>query len=109
MIIDLIEPTQDAVFAALSAALSDGTIKVVENAEEGLQPPYVKLGEIESANEGGKGEQLEKLTVDVHYVFRGGERGPLLRMMAKGRAALDDQELMADGIQFGAPTWLAAS
>lgn len=107
--IDLIQPTQDAVFAALAAAVMPHGAIVRQHVKQGQEPPFVKIGQIDTDNVGSKGEQGERLTVEVQTIFRGEARGPLLDIMGTVRAALDDQPLAAEGVSFSTPIFLGAT
>lgn len=113
MVVDLIQATQDAVFAALDAQVDPSIAPVLQHAPQGTQPPFIKIGAIDTDSQGGKGEQLEKLTVEIHSVFRGEERGPLLTMMHAARLALDSLSasvrLSADGVDFGPMSFVSAT
>lgn len=107
--IDLLQPTQDAVFVALAAATMPHSAIVRQHVKQGQEPPFVKVGQIDTENVGGKGEQAERITVEVQTIFRGEARGPLLDIMGAVRAALDGQVITAGGVNFSTPTFLGAT
>lgn len=107
--IDLLQGAQDAVFAALKpieldAGLPDG-LGVYQHVPENTQPPIVMIGQIGSESQDEHGDQVELITLELQYVFRGPSRAPLLAMMHAGRRALDNQDIAAAGIAFERPRY----
>lgn len=99
--IDLLQAAQDAAFAALKPiealpGLPAG-MQVFQHVPQDTQPPMIVLGMMTSDDAGEKGEQVEEITLEVQYVYRGPGRAPLLAMMHAGRTALDRQEISIDG------------
>lgn len=111
--IDLLQAAQDAAFAALKpiealTGLPDG-LKVFQHVPENTEPPMIVLGQITSDDASAKGDQVEEITLEVQYVYRGAGRAPLLSMMHAGRCALDRQEVSIDGsgALFEYPRWIS--
>lgn len=107
---ELLEAAQDALFAALKpleavAGLPTG-LAVFQHIPEDTQPPMVMIGHLASDAGDEKGDTLEQITAEVHYVYRGPGRAPLLAMMREGRRLLRDQQLASGDAQFEAPRWL---
>jgi hypothetical protein len=108
-IIDLLTPSQDAVIARLKAGVPPDLGTVHQHVSQDTKPPFVMVGAIDSSNEGGKGSQTELISVELHYVFRGSTRAPLLALMQAGRASLEGQELAAPGVAFETPNWIGST
>lgn len=109
---DLLEPAQDALFAALKpieamGGMPDG-LGVFQHVPEDTQPPMIVVGQLASENAEDKGELGEEITAEIHYVYRGPSRAPLLAMMRAGRGVLQGQEISAAGALFETPRWIAA-
>jgi hypothetical protein len=107
--IDLLVSTQDAAFAALSAAIPPELAAVYQHIPEGAQPPFIVVGDIEAEAFGGKDGGLEQHVLEINYVYRGKKRRDLLAMMHAGREALDGQSITADGASFGDPVWTSSA
>jgi hypothetical protein len=107
--IDLISATASAVFAALNAAIDPATALVTQHVLENQEPPLIIIGAIDSENQAGKGEQFERIVLEVQSIYRGEGRAPLLVMMAEIRSALDGQPIVAAGVSLAAPRYLTAS
>jgi hypothetical protein len=109
---DLLEPAQDALFAKLmvleGAEGMPAGLAVLQHIPQDTQPPYVAIGQLSSENAEDKGELLEEITAEIHYVYRGAARYPLLAMMRSGRGLLQNQEIAADGAEFERPRWITA-
>ena len=105
--IDLLEPTQTAVFAALRSAsgLTD-LCPVFQHVPQGTPLPLTIVGDIESVPIGGKNEQVEQITIEIVTVYRGSGRAPLLAIMHQQRLALEDQQLSHPGVVFDTPGWV---
>ncbi|BBC72920.1 conserved hypothetical protein [Altererythrobacter sp. B11] len=107
MIVDLVAAAQAAVFAKLDGdAALKALCAVCDHVPQDTSPPITRVGKIESDPIGGKGEQLEQITVDVETVYRGESRAELLAMMFAARQALDGQTLQYAGVTFDLPEWL---
>jgi hypothetical protein len=100
-IVDLMGAARGAVFRALSASVPPELCQVFDDIPQGTEPNYLKLGTLDTENDESKGDQFERLTVEVFAVYRGADRGVLIAMMFAGRTALDRQKLPnASGAQF---------
>jgi hypothetical protein len=106
--IDLLSPTQAAVVAALQAGVNSDLAAVYDTVDQDTQPPFVIVGEIRSTNDSAREEQLEEFEVDVHSVYRGGDRTVLMAIMHQVRTALDGVALAAAGVSFWKPEYLEA-
>jgi hypothetical protein len=107
--IDLLQAAQTAVYQQLAAA--DGLTAlcaVYDHVPQNTQPPMTIVGDLDSENAGGKGEQYEELIVEIVAVYRGSARGPLLDIMHQQRIALDGQSIEHAGVTFGQPEFLGA-
>lgn len=109
---DLLEPAQDALFGALvalegNAELPDG-LQVFQHVPEDTQPPMIVVGQLSSENAEDKGELIEEITAEIHYVYRGSSRALLLAMMRAGRGVLQNAAIEAAGAIFERPRWVAA-
>ena len=108
-IVDLLTPSQDAVFARLKAGVPPNIASVLQHVKQDTQPPYIVIGAIDSDNGATKGGQGEQISVDIHFVHRGPGRAPLFVMMHAARQALDGQPLEAEGVAFETPNFLGSS
>jgi len=108
-IVDLLTASQDAVITRLMAGVPSELGTVHQHVKQDTPPPFVMVGAIDSSNEGGKGSQSETISVDLHFVFRGPTRAPLMALMHAARVALDGQELSAPGIAFETPNFVAST
>ena len=109
---DLLEPAQDALFGALvalegNAELPDG-LQVFQHVPEDTQPPMIVVGQLSSENAEDKGELIEEITAEIHFVYRGSSRALLLAMMRAGRGVLQNAAIEAAGAIFERPRWVAA-
>lgn len=105
--IDLMSAAQSAVFAALSAGVSAAPVR--DHVKQDTQPPFVKIGAIETDNEGDKHDQRELLSVEIHTIYRGADRTALLAIMHEVREALDDVEIAAAGASFETPNFVSSA
>lgn len=105
--LDLVSPTQAAVYAALAAGVT--LAPVHDHVKQGTEPNFVQIGAIEVGNEGSKEEQRERIEVEVHTIYRGKDRAELLAIMHEVRTALDGVVIEADGVSFWAPEFLSAA
>jgi hypothetical protein len=105
-VIDLTTAVQNAVFAALKAHVPAQLGGAHDHVKQDTPPPFNKIGAIEVANEGGKGEQRERFVIEVHSIHRGNSRAPLLAQAHAVRVALHDRELAAPGVAFSTPNWI---
>ncbi|HEX2594803.1 MAG TPA: DUF3168 domain-containing protein [Rhizomicrobium sp.] len=109
---DMMQATQDAVFAALDAAhkaVNPSLATVRQHVPENTLPPLVIVGDMDAENVGGKGERTDKIVIDVVSIYRGTARRGLLAIMAINRDALEDQEISAPGAAFSTPRFLSAN
>ncbi len=111
--IDLLQGAQDAVFAALKPieldpAMPTGT-GVFQHVPEATQPPIIAIGALTSDSDDEHGDQVETITVEIHSIWRGPGRAPLLAMMHAVRTALDNQQIAASGIAFERPRYQKAA
>lgn len=114
--IDLLQAAQDAVFTALKASeaaagLPDGHSvfqHVPEFVPPAVPPPMTVVGMMTSVSADEHGDQVEMITAEVQYVYRGPGRAPLLAMMHAGRTALDKQDITAADAQFEPPRFMRA-
>lgn len=106
---DLMSAARGAVFRALEAHVPPELCSVFDDLPQETKPPFLKIGAIDSENEAGKGDQVERLTVEVVAIYQGEDRGVLLAMLHAARAALDRQSLEAAGVYFQPPRFLMAS
>jgi hypothetical protein len=98
--IDLLTPTQDAFYAALKQGVSPNIANVRQHVKENTPPPLLIVGTIESDDEGGKHQQLERMQVEIQSVYRGADRRVLLAIMHAARVAIMTVGLVAEGVQF---------
>jgi hypothetical protein len=104
--IDLMSATQAAVFGALDDRVT--LAPVHDHVKQDTDPPFVKIGTIETISEGGKDEQAETLQVEVHTIYRGADRSALLAIMHEVREALEGQTITAPDASFWTPTFIGA-
>ena len=97
--LDLMTATRGAVFRALKAAIPDAVAPVVDDVPQGTQPPFIMIGYIDSEATGGKSEQVERITVEVVAVYRGGARGKLRTTGRTGRLAWSRRALLLAAVQ----------
>jgi hypothetical protein len=104
-VIDLMSPTQAAVFTALEAGVS--LAPVHDHVKPGTEPDFVKIGAINGTNEGARDEQREEFEVEVHSIYRGSDRAKLMAIMHEVRLALDGVAIAAEGASFWTPEFLS--
>src|SRR4051794_12165799 len=102
--IDLMMPTQAAVFKALEAGVT--LAPVYDHVKPGTEPNFVKIGAIDGTNQSAREEQREEFEVEVHSIYRGADRGELMGIMHEVRVALDGVEIEAEGVDFWTPEFL---
>jgi len=108
---NLMDAVQTAVFVALSGrgaltALSQVTQHVKQDMLD--DGPITRIGKVESRPIGGKGQQLEEVSVDVETIYRGTSQADVLAIMHEQREALEDQVLAIDGTELDTPEWAGA-
>ena len=106
---DLMSATRGAIFRALNVPAVTDIAPVYDDLPQNTQPPFLKIGSIDSDNVSSKGDQTEQLTVEVYAVYRGADRGVMMRMLHAAREAIDQQPIAADGATFGLPHFLKGS
>ena len=110
--IDLLQAAQDGVFAALKPIeAADGMpkgLKVFQHVPENTKSHYVMVGAMGSESADEHGDQVEMITVEVVSVYHGAGRAPLLAIMHEVRAALDAEDLAAEGVAFEPPRYQRA-
>lgn len=103
--IDLLSPTQAAIFAALEAGVTSAP--VLDSVKQDTPPPFVKIGAIDGTNDSARDEQREEFEIEVHTIYRGGDRTALMAIMHEVREALEGAELAAAGVSFWSPTFVS--
>jgi hypothetical protein len=106
---DLLQATQDGVFAALNVPAVTALAPVFQHVPENTQPPFIVVGDIDAEPFGSKDGDLEQQTIEIEYVARGKGRRELLAMMNAGREALEGQPISANGADLSRPRWLNSS
>jgi len=106
---DLLQATQDAVFAAVNVAAVKALAPVYQNVPPNTQPPFIEIGAIDAEEIGAKGDGLERHTVEIEFQHRGPARRPLLAMMHAVREALTGVVLTAPGATLDQCHWLASA
>lgn len=110
-LVDLMDATQTAVIARLSASAELTRLTTVTQhvpAEE-MDWPITRFGKIESEPAGGKGEQLEQILFDIETLYRGQGQAAVLAIMHQQRLALAAGELLHPGVILGEPEWQGAA
>lgn len=110
MTVDLLQAAQDAVFLVLKDALAATNYPAIfQSVPQDTQPPFTMVGDMDADPLGDKGGDSKRITIDVHFVYRGEERRGLLAMMNAVYVALNDQPLDdTDGVSFPtSPSWLS--
>lgn len=107
--IDMLTAAQDAIVQLLRARLPAEQRDLARaSLLEDAKPPFHLVGDIDTDNTGGKDEQAERLTADIHTVYRGTDRRELLALMHPVRVATDDVAIVVDGVRFRI-FWLASA
>lgn len=106
--VDTLQATQDAIFAALDAVIPSDLALVRQAVKQDTQPPFVIVGDMD-VEAAAKGSRFDRITIEVHSVYRGAARRGLLAIMAAVRDALDDQPLDdTGGCTFSTPSFISA-
>jgi len=107
--VDVLQGAQDAVFLKLKASPLAQLGPGFQSVPQDTQPPFWVVGDMDAEPLGDKGGTGKRITIDVHYVYRGEERRGLLAMMNSAYWALNDQPLDdIDGVTFsGGARWLS--
>jgi hypothetical protein len=114
MALDLVSATSDGVFALLDAAIGADVAEVTTNPKpidpkDTSERQFVIIGDIDSTNEGGKHEQLERITVQIIVVYRGRQRSKLHALMHLVRDTLEYATPAIDGVEFGEIAWTGSA
>ncbi|WP_242140868.1 DUF3168 domain-containing protein [Sphingomonas sp. TREG-RG-20F-R18-01] len=107
--IDLMDATRAAVFRRLSEQVPNSLCPVFDDVPQNTQPPFLKIGAIDTQNEESRDGQFERLTVEIIAIYRGNNRSVLLKMMHAGRRALDRQALNDANVNFLKTRFITAS
>lgn len=107
---DLLQATQDAVFAALDVPAMTVFGPVFTTVPDNQQPPFVEIGSIDAelVDETKDGE-LERHSIEIEFQHRGGSRRPLFAAMHTARTLLRAAALIAPGAQLERPRWQASA
>lgn len=114
MAIDLLSAASDGFFALLDAAIGADEAIVTTNPPQ-LDPAdkserrFVIIGDIDVEDAGGKGEQLERISVQIIVVYRGRQRSALHALMHRVREALEGAVPAIAGVAFGSIDFVGAS
>jgi hypothetical protein len=103
--IDLLAPTQAAVFTALAAGVH--LAPVMDTVKQDTKPNFVKIGSIDGTNLGAREEQFEEFEVEVHTIYRGSDRAELMAIMHEVRTSLDGVQIAAAGVSFWTPEFVS--
>lgn len=98
-LIDLANEARGIVNDELEAA-AGVTWPVYDTVPQGTRPPFLKIGAIETSDEGRPGEQFERITVELIGVYQGGDRAELGAAMFAARQAIDDMQLTTARAKF---------
>lgn len=114
MKIDLLSAASDGVFALLDAAIGADVAEVATNPEQrdpgdAADRNVVMLGDIDTDNVAGKGEQCERITIEIIVIYRGNQRSQLQALMHLVREALEDAMPVVAGVEFGSIDFLGAA
>lgn len=108
--VDLLTPSQDALFAALAPiAQADDLppelagLGVYQHLPEDTQPPYIMVGTLDAEDHASRDEQASTITAEIVTAWRGNRRRELLWLMAAVRRSLNSQPIAADGAAFTRP------
>ena len=107
---DVLKAVSDGVFLMLKEPMATaGYPNGYQSVPQDTQPPFWVVGDMNAEQLGGKLDTSKRVTIDVHFVYRGEERDGLLAMMNAAYWALfgqvpDD----IDGVTFCGPIdWLS--
>lgn len=114
MAIDLLSAASDGVFALLDTAITPDVAEVATNPEQrepgdAADRNVVMFGDIESENVAGKGEQCERITMEIIVIYRGNQRSQLQALMHLVRDALEDAVPVIAGVIFQSIDFLGAA
>ena len=106
---DLLQATQDGVFALLNVPAVTSLAPVFTNVPKGTEPPFIEVGAIDAQDIGAKDSGLEQHAVEIDFQFRGPSRRPLFAMMHAARRALEGQTIAISGAVIEDPRWIASA
>lgn len=107
--IDMLTAGQDAIVELLRKRLPEDQQGLARaSLLEDAKPPFHLVGDIDTENTGGKHEQAERISADIHTVYRGSDRRELLAMMHAVRLATDDVAIQVGEVQYRV-FWLTAA
>lgn len=114
MTVDLISAASDGFFALLDGAIDADQAEVATNPtpidpKDTTERQFVVIGEINSDDEGGKDEQLEKLSVQIAVIYRGTRRSLCHALMHQVRIACEHQVPDIPGVAFNKIRWVGAT
>lgn len=112
--VDVLSAASDGFFALLDAAIGADDVEVTTNPKplapgDTTERRYVIIGDIDADEQGGKGEQLEIVSVQIQVVYRGTQRSKLHALMHQVRLVLDGAMPVVAGVDFGSIAYLAAA
>lgn len=106
--VDLMSATQEAVVALMRSSVSEELGYAWHTLKQDQKPPFNLVADITSEDTGEKDGQLERLIVETHSVYVGGDRSVLLAMMHAVRTALDRQAVTIAGVTYRI-AWLSGA
>lgn len=114
MKVDLLSAASDGVFALLDAAIGAEIAEVATNPEQrepgdATDRNVIMLGDIDVENVAGKGEQCERVTIEIIVIYRGNQRSQLQALMHLVREALEDAVPTIAGVQFESINFIGAA
>ena len=107
--IDLLQATQDAIFALLDVPSVTVLAPVYTSVPEKAQPPYILIGLIDAEEVGPKGGGLEQHSIEVEFQYRGTSKRPLFAMMRAARTAIEGGVMSIPGATLENARWLASA
>lgn len=107
--VDLLQATQDALFAAMNVPAVTSLAPVFTNVPQNQKPPFILIGAIDAEDIGPKDRGLEQHSAEIEFQYRGPSKRPLFAMMHAARGAIEAAELAADGAELGEARWLASA
>ena len=102
---DLISAVREAVNVALDARVPGDLCPVYDHVPQDAKR-FLKVGQVQAEDEGGKGSDVEMMTVEVIGIYQGEDRGVLAQMMFAAKQALNRQPIEAEGALFERPRWI---
>lgn len=99
--LDLLTAAQDMLIALIREQLPEEQRSWVRHTlEENAEPPFHLVAELTTEDAGGKDEQAERLTAEIHTVYRGSDRRELLGLMHSIKLATWRGNVVEDGVDF---------